>query len=119
MRPALLPRVTGHVRATLHGCSRCCSAAAFARQTFPAQDPDYEAKVREVRAVRPLCDDPSPTVRPARQSFSRQIVMNTIGASLTTVQPGLVQIELPYRADLTQQHGFLHAGTAPASAALA
>lgn len=36
--------------------------------------------------------------------------MSTIGASLTIVEPGFVEIRLPYRADLCQQHGFLHAG---------
>lgn len=45
-----------------------------------------------------------------RASFARQQVMTTIGARLLTVQPGAVEIELPFRADLTQQHGFLHAG---------
>jgi len=45
-----------------------------------------------------------------RASFARQRVMATIGAELTRVEPGVVEIELPFRADLTQQHGFLHAG---------
>ena len=36
--------------------------------------------------------------------------METIGAVLTRVEPGVVEVALPYRADLTQQHGFLHAG---------
>jgi uncharacterized protein (TIGR00369 family) len=45
-----------------------------------------------------------------RESFARQQVMQTIGASLTVVEAGIVEIELPYRADLTQQHGFIHAG---------
>lgn len=45
-----------------------------------------------------------------RASFARQTVMATIGAELTRVNPGEVEIELPFRADLTQQHGFLHAG---------
>jgi len=45
-----------------------------------------------------------------RQSFDRQQVMQTIGAVLTLVEPGAVEIEMPYRKDLTQQHGFLHAG---------
>lgn len=35
--------------------------------------------------------------------------MTTIGATLVTVAPGEVVIELPFREDLTQQHGFLHA----------
>lgn len=45
-----------------------------------------------------------------RDSFSRQLVMSTIGARLARVVSGEVDIELPYRADLTQQHGFIHAG---------
>ena len=36
--------------------------------------------------------------------------MTTIGARLTRVAAGEVTIELPFRADLTQQHGFIHAG---------
>ena len=58
--------------------------------TFEPQDPRFEACVRE--------------------SFSQQKVMRTIGARLTGVSPGEVEIELPFRGDLTQQHGFLHAG---------
>jgi len=46
----------------------------------------------------------------ARASFVRQRVMALIGAELTRVAPGEVEIALPYRTDLTQQHGFLHAG---------
>jgi uncharacterized protein (TIGR00369 family) len=45
-----------------------------------------------------------------RDSFARQAVMKTIGAELVSVVPGAVQISLPYRADLTQQDGYLHAG---------
>ena len=36
--------------------------------------------------------------------------MQTIGAKLTSVSPGAVEIELPFNENLTQQHGFLHAG---------
>lgn len=36
--------------------------------------------------------------------------MELIGASLSLVEPGLVEITLPYREDLTQQNGYLHAG---------
>ena len=36
--------------------------------------------------------------------------MATLGARLTSVAPGRVEIELPFRVELTQQHGFLHAG---------
>ncbi|HEX5666184.1 MAG TPA: PaaI family thioesterase [Hyphomicrobium sp.] len=45
-----------------------------------------------------------------RRSFGLQTVMVTIGAELRTVNPGSVEIVLPFRADLCQQHGFLHAG---------
>lgn len=36
--------------------------------------------------------------------------MSLIGAELSRVEPGFVEITLPYRADLAQQHGYLHAG---------
>ena len=45
-----------------------------------------------------------------RASFARQRVMESIGATLTRVEPGAIEIALLYRADLTQQHGFIHAG---------
>lgn len=45
-----------------------------------------------------------------KQSFARQTIMGLIGAEITRVEPGIVEITLPYRADLAQQHGFLHAG---------
>jgi len=61
----------------------------FGPQTFTPADAEFEQRVRD--------------------SFARQRVMTTIGASLLTVAPGEVVIELPFRTDLTQQHGFLHA----------
>ena len=45
-----------------------------------------------------------------RTSFARQKIMETIGANLTRVDAGAVEIEMAYRPDLTQQHGFLHGG---------
>jgi uncharacterized protein (TIGR00369 family) len=67
-------------------------AAARARGAvaFAAADPAFEARVR--------------------RSFARQAMMATLGARLERVAPGEVDIRLPYRAELTQQHGFLHAG---------
>lgn len=53
-------------------------------------DPDYESRVRS--------------------SFERQSFMATIGAQLSHVAPGEVDVELHVRDDLMQQHGFLHAG---------
>jgi len=45
-----------------------------------------------------------------RESFGRQKAMALIGARLARVEPGFVEIELPYRDDLTQQKGFVHGG---------
>lgn len=45
-----------------------------------------------------------------RTSFERQRVMALLGAQLGEVRPGYCQITLPYRHDLTQQHGYFHAG---------
>ncbi len=44
------------------------------------------------------------------RSFARQPIMNLIGAKLSLVEPGVVEITIPYRADLAQQDGYLHAG---------
>lgn len=57
---------------------------------FDPQDPQFEARVRS--------------------SFARQTLMQTIGARMTWVAAGEVEIELAYRDDLAQQHGYLHAG---------
>jgi uncharacterized protein (TIGR00369 family) len=51
-----------------------------------------------------------------RASFARQRVMATIGAQLERVEAGRVTIRLPFREDLTQQHGFIHAGVIAAVA---
>lgn len=45
-----------------------------------------------------------------RASFAKQRVMATFGCVLESVSAGAVTIRLPFREDLTQQHGFLHAG---------
>lgn len=61
-----------------------------------ARDPNFEARVRA--------------------SFGKQKLMSTMRAALESVAPGEVDIRLPFREDLTQQHGFLHAGTIAAVA---
>jgi uncharacterized protein (TIGR00369 family) len=61
---------------------------------FEPRDPDFEPRVRA--------------------SFARQRAMALLGATLESVQPGAVDIALPYRDDLTQQHGSLHAGVTTA-----
>ena len=60
------------------------------KMRFEAQDANFETRVRE--------------------NFTRQRVMQLIGAELKTVEPGIVEIEIPTREDLTQQDGFMHAG---------
>lgn len=45
-----------------------------------------------------------------KQSFAQQAIMRLIGAELSLIKPGIVEISLPYRADLTQQHGYMHGG---------
>jgi uncharacterized protein (TIGR00369 family) len=45
-----------------------------------------------------------------RQSFEKQKLMKTLGAKLTAVRPGRVEIELPFSVKHVQQHGYLHAG---------
>ncbi len=44
------------------------------------------------------------------ESFARQAAMATLGARLGRVAPGEVELLMQHRAELTQQHGFLHAG---------
>ena len=53
-------------------------------------DPNFEARIRS--------------------SFARQNFMTTLGAHLDRVAPGEIDIKLPIRAELSQQHGFVHAG---------
>jgi len=45
-----------------------------------------------------------------RESFARQAAMRTIGATVAHVAPGEVDLRMPYRAELGQQHGSIHAG---------
>jgi uncharacterized protein (TIGR00369 family) len=48
--------------------------------------------------------------RRCRESFARQKAMALIGASLGRVEPGYVEVHLPFRDDLTQQKGYVHGG---------
>lgn len=48
--------------------------------------------------------------RAVRESFSKQRIMGTLGATLERVGAGEAEIHMPSRADLTQQLGFTHAG---------
>ena len=45
-----------------------------------------------------------------RESFSRQGAMALLGARLERVEPGACEVSLAFRPELSQQHGFFHAG---------
>lgn len=45
-----------------------------------------------------------------RASFERQAAMRLIGAQLAALGAGYCAVELPFRDELTQQHGYVHAG---------
>ena len=47
--------------------------------------------------------------RRVSESFSRLRLMSTIGARLVKVAAGAVDIDMPIRDDLTQQHGYVAA----------
>lgn len=49
-------------------------------------------------------------VEEIKESFVKQTIMTLIGGELTHVEQGVIEISLPYRTDLTQQHGYVHAG---------
>lgn len=80
---------------------------ANVRQVFPAGAPNE---------WHPMTDFPPPDFsgRIAR-SFAKQAAMRLIGAELTRIEHGTVEIELPFEEKLTQQHGFLHAGVISAA----
>lgn len=64
------------------------------KAVFEVQDPHYAERVRE--------------------SFARQGLLRHLGAELALVEPGGVEIRVPFRAELTQQHSFFHAGVSSA-----
>ncbi|MBT2896686.1 PaaI family thioesterase [Streptomyces sp. McG3] len=58
-----------------------------------------------------------PAVRERVQdSFGRQGLMSHLGARLAHIGPGRVHIVLPARPEVTQQHGYVHAGATGAIA---
>lgn len=58
--------------------------------SFTALNPDYADEVRA--------------------SFARQEFMRFLGATIERVGPGAVDIAMPYRKELVQQNGYVHAG---------
>jgi uncharacterized protein (TIGR00369 family) len=51
-----------------------------------------------------------------RSSFAKQGLMNTLGATLVNISPGLVEIAIRPAPAISQQHGFVHAGAVSAIA---
>jgi uncharacterized protein (TIGR00369 family) len=45
-----------------------------------------------------------------RDSIGRQTLLTTLGVGIAELAGGRVVLDLPYRADLCQQNGYLHAG---------
>ena len=46
----------------------------------------------------------------ATATFARQQAMRTLGISIARLEPGEVDLSMPYSLDWTQQNGFVHAG---------
>jgi uncharacterized protein (TIGR00369 family) len=52
--------------------------------------------------------------RRVRASFARQGLMKYLGAELSEMRPGIVEIRVRHRPELTQQHNYFHAGVSGA-----
>lgn len=65
------------------------------------------AQVLTVSQFQPANPDFAAAVQ---DSFARQGIMAHLGARLSQVAPGLVEIQLPYSDEVSQQHGFFHGG---------
>ena len=58
--------------------------------SFQPLDPDFENKIRE--------------------SFYRQEFMDFSGPEISDMGPGYCEIQVPYKKELSQQHGYFHGG---------
>jgi len=66
-----------------------------------------------------MADQPVPNPRfreTVQESFARQGLMKVLGGRLRRIDPGSVEIELPYSDAVTQQHGYFHAAAVAAIA---
>jgi uncharacterized protein (TIGR00369 family) len=61
---------------------------------FQIQDPDYEVRVRK--------------------AFAGQLALATLGITLARIEPGSLELRMPYDAKFSQQNGFLHGGVVSA-----
>lgn len=66
--------------------------------------------------TKTVADLSASTLSRIRDSFARQGLMAHLGAEIVDIGPGTVTIRLPYRPELTQQHGYFHGGTTAAIA---
>jgi uncharacterized protein (TIGR00369 family) len=69
---------------------------ALTAQTFVPLDPDFARKSRE--------------------SFALQGLMKHLGAEMVSIEPGACIIRVNFREELSQQHGYFHAGVTGAIA---
>jgi len=67
------------------------------------------------RASGPRTIDPG-TEQRVRDSIGRQTLLSTLGVTVAQVAVGRVVLDLPYRPDLCQQNGYVHAGAITALA---
>lgn len=74
------------------------------------QNPDRALKLNTDYPGHPQQPTDSHCAERVRASFDRQPFMRTLGARLLRVAAGEAEIELPFRSDLCQQDGYLHAG---------
>ena len=58
--------------------------------SFKPKDPQYRSRVEA--------------------SFNQQQVMKTLSVEIESLQPGEIELIMPYGVAYTQQHGFMHAG---------
>lgn len=61
---------------------------------FQVQDPDFQARVR--------------------RTFAAQVALATFGITLAKIEPGTLELRMPYDAKFSQQNGFLHGGVVSA-----
>jgi uncharacterized protein (TIGR00369 family) len=45
-----------------------------------------------------------------RASFALQHAMSLLGATMPVIEAGYTEIHLPYKDEITQQHGYIHGG---------
>jgi uncharacterized protein (TIGR00369 family) len=92
--------------------TECVKSAAHGYKT--AAPAGVTLQRRESSVANPT---PYPAFRDrVHASFARQGLMKTLGGRLVRVDPGHVEVELPYSDMVTQQHGYFHAAAVAAIA---